>query len=240
MRTIALSRILVSVSLVGAFLSACGGDQGPGDAGTDDAMLMADGDVMADGAPLDADMSDGGPMDGGADSGIEPTCTDECSAGSQVCDGTLGYRVCGQYDLDPCLEPSPPIGCADGYGCVGDTCVPPCRSECPAGSGLCMDEGTLLSCGNFDADACREAGGASACAAGTRCEAGACVDLSAPCVDECAAVGDAVCFGDAVRACGEFDSDSCLDLGPPSACSTGEICGAGVCIAYCTDDCSEA
>src|SRR5688572_16249382 len=71
-------------------------------------------------------------------------CTDECTGGAQTCDGTGAYRVCGQYDLDACLEPSPPINCAAGYACAGDTCVPPCRDECPVGETLCGDATTVL------------------------------------------------------------------------------------------------
>src|SRR5262245_46705810 len=93
------------------------------------------------------------PVDGGPDSGaepdsaVEPTCMEECADGSQSCDGTSLYRVCGQYDLDPCLELSPPIACADGYECVSTTCAPPCRDECPVDVAICMDETTLLACG---------------------------------------------------------------------------------------------
>lgn len=103
------------------------------------ALFACDGAGLdVDGGPDDAGPSDGGVRDdggdGGGDDGGEPECMDECAAGSQSCDGTGQYRVCGQYDIDACLEPSPPIRCADGFTCSAGACVPPCRDECPTGS----------------------------------------------------------------------------------------------------------
>lgn len=52
---------------------------------------------------------------------------------------------------------------------------------------------------------------------------------SSTCTDECRA-GQFVCQGSAAsRACGQFDGDPCLDLGPVTPCPTGQTCGAGGC-----------
>ena len=224
------SRLRLSLLLFSGALAACDGGPVGVDGGPppeEDAGSRRDADVVAD----------GGPGDAGMDADVEPSCMDECAAGSQACDGANQYRVCGQYDLDECLEPSPAIFCAEGYACQGDACVPPCRDECPVGGSICMDESSVLLCGNYDADACREPGGAVSCGTGERCEQGSCVPATAPCTDECSAAGATVCFGDAVRSCGSFDSDGCLDLGAPIACESGQVCDAGACTAYCTDEC---
>lgn len=165
-------------------------------------------------------------------------CDDECTVGQQVCDGDGGFRICGQFDLDACVEFSQVINCAVGESCQVDRCVPPCRDECPGGSTLCLSETSVGTCGNFDADACLEAGGAVSCDPGERCEQGACVDENVACADECT-TGGSVCFGDSVRACGQYDSDACLDLGPPSPCGTGESCSQGQCVPSCTDACAD-
>ncbi len=195
----------------------------------------------ADGVTPDAgdDVGDDTGDDAG-DAGGGPTCEDECGQGEQVCDGDVGYRLCGQYDTDPCLELSPSISCAQGYTCGAGRCAPDCRDTCPVGGTLCLDRDTVQICGNFDTDICRESGAGVDCRAGERCEAGECVDENAACVDECSTDGDATCYGDAVRSCGNFDQDSCLDLGPPVACLSGQSCSAGECVAFCADECPAA
>ena len=181
--------------------------------------------------------------DMGGDDGLDmtdPGCQDECAAGEQVCSDTAGYQTCGQYDLDVCLELSPIVACAVGYSCETDRCVPPCRDECPVGGTICVDNDTVAHCGNFDADFCRESGAPIDCDAGERCEQGACIDSTLPCSDECTTAGESICFGDTTRVCGNFDSDTCLDLGAPVSCGLGQQCSAGQCVSFCTDECSTA
>jgi hypothetical protein len=58
------------------------------------------------------------------------------------------------------------------------------------------------------------------------CSNGTC---GAQCSDECSS-GDAMCDSEvAVRTCGEFDSDPCLDRSPATACPSGASCSDGVC-----------
>ncbi|MFH0901439.1 MAG: hypothetical protein V2A73_12500, partial [Pseudomonadota bacterium] len=166
-----------------------------------------------------------------------PRCTDECSAGSQSCAGDDGFVLCGQYDLDPCLEVSPPVACALGEQCLYGGCAPACQDECPTGMRLCAGEASVLVCGNFDLDVCRELGGNTICPDGTRCEVGDCVPLSRQCNNECAAASNKECFGDAVRTCGQHDGDPCLDFGPPAVCEQGKRCRSGVCDDACKDEC---
>ena len=59
-------------------------------------------------------------------------CADQCSVeGDTVCtqDGT-GYRICGQYDADDCLDLSSPVPCGAGYACEDGKCVESCSDEC--------------------------------------------------------------------------------------------------------------
>ncbi|MGC4116760.1 MAG: right-handed parallel beta-helix repeat-containing protein [Myxococcales bacterium] len=203
-----------------------------------DASTAQDGSISTPDAQVVSDDAGTQPTDGSQPlpDGGTPECTDECAAGSTVCDGTTGYRTCGQYDADKCLELSPAVPCAGSAACVGDRCVEPCRDECAVGSAVCKDRATLQICGNFDQDTCRELGGETACGAGQKCEAGACVPDATACADECAASSTA-CAGDAVRTCGEYDDDTCRDLSAPVACASGETCSAGKCVKACTDAC---
>jgi hypothetical protein len=229
-----MRRLIALLTLV-VFAAACG------DSETTDpnngSPNIVDGDS---GNTSPNNEADAGSDDAGTDPdmGEEPTCEDECTPGSQTCSADQsGYTICGQFDSDPCLESSAPVACANGFTCDSGQCVSECRNLCPASGAICADDQTVEVCGNFDDDTCREPGAPVTCGTGERCEAGACVDENAPCSDECAANGETVCFGDAVRTCGDFDADSCLDLGPPTACSLGEVCSAGACVPFCQDTC---
>lgn len=179
----------------------------------------------------------GGSSSSGGGASSAEGCTDECTASAQVCDGSDGFRVCGQFDVDSCLELSPRIGCAQGYVCDSGNCIVPCTDECPVGGTACQDTDTRVSCGQYDSDACRELGAPVDCGANERCENGGCVPANQACTDECAA-GSVACFGNATRTCGNFDADTCLDLGPSQGCDAGETCTNGVCAVACTDDCA--
>lgn len=191
------------------------------DAGQEDAL------VVLDAAMLDVEQIDT----------WEPSCEDECEPGSQVCNDTSAYRICGQYDADPCLELSPSVACGQNMACSDGHCAPNCQDQCPASGSLCQDADTVLACGNFDTDACLDLGAATSCGAGKHCEAGACVVDGTACADECSS-GATECFGDAVRTCGQFDSDSCLDWGEPVPCATANTCAAGACTPFCQNECA--
>jgi len=49
------------------------------------------------------------------------SCSDECTVAEQSCYGT-SYQVCGDFDVDTCLEFSNPVSCNAGYNCVGTSC----------------------------------------------------------------------------------------------------------------------
>lgn len=134
-------------------------------------------------------------------------CTDECaSVGERAC-AEGGFKACAQLDGDPCLEWDAPSLCGPSETCKAGDCV--CLPSCAGAE--CGDDG----CG----------GGCGTCAPGTTCSGGAC---SATCSDECAA-GAVTCFGNGVRACGQFDADACLDWGPTTPCGAGSACQDGAC-----------
>ena len=54
----------------------------------------------------------------------QPTCTDECPYdGARQCSGD-GYRICRNYDSDPCLEWSQELSCNANQQCQSGSCVP--------------------------------------------------------------------------------------------------------------------
>lgn len=163
-------------------------------------------------------------------------CTDGCAEdGARICEGE-GFRRCGQYDPDPCLELSDPVPCADLQVCRDGACVASCTDDCVADAGRCQ-AGRPEACGDFDADPCLEWGPAAACGADERCDDGTCVPDVAPCADVCPD-GAVRCVAGGVQRCGNFDADPCLEWNTPSPCPVGQSCrGGGVCEPDCADTC---
>ena len=183
---------------------------------------------------------DGFRCDNGACVGEDTPCADACETdGQRSCFGE-GFRRCGQFDEDACLEWSATLSCQPGELCTGGTCVPSCQDACQGGETRCADGGTQT-CGQFDADSCLEFGPTSACDPGLRCDDGLCVDEASPCVDTCDADGDARCAGaNGLQQCGQFDEDACLELSPIIDCGPGAECHFGTCVATCDDVCEPA
>ena len=67
------------------------------------------------------------------------------------------------------------------------------------------------------------------------------VDATPSCADECSGADAEQCDGEgAVRVCGQFDDDSCLELGPATPCADGAVCvDATGCIDACAATCTE-
>ncbi len=167
-------------------------------------------------------------------------CTEDCTAGQRMCDGN-GYRTCGSYDADPCMDWSGITDCASWEVCVGGYCEIACSEECGQGTKQCSGEGAdegFDVCGNYDADPCLEWGNHTPCGAGEKCENGFCVE---DCTDECPNNGARICDGDGYRTCrANVDPDSCLEWSEITACPAGESCsGDGVCSEFCVNPCPE-
>jgi hypothetical protein len=51
-------------------------------------------------------------------------CTNDCSYTRQrICYGSSGYRMCGQYDSDTCLDWSGVYSCSSNYYCSNGECI---------------------------------------------------------------------------------------------------------------------
>ena len=163
-------------------------------------------------------------------------CTDECTVDGNVSCFGNARRSCGQFDMDTCLDLGPPVACAQSELCQNGACVPSCQNECPLnGVRECSGAG-LRTCGNFDADTCLEWSTVTACASGTFCDQGNCVQT---CTDACTTSGAVVCTTDnsGTQTCGDFDSDTCLDLSTAVPCPADHACSNGACIPTCADEC---
>lgn len=82
-------------------------------------------------------------------------CTDECSpSGQKICSGTTGYKICGNYDSDSCLEWSSVSSCSSGDVCVNGACQAACTDECTTIGTYC--EGNKLVTCSLGADGCKD------------------------------------------------------------------------------------
>jgi len=140
-------------------------------------------------------------------------CEDDCSAGEKSCTVGGGYRLCGHFDADGCMDWSETQYCPGAGECVDGECV--CTPSCDGKE--CGYDGCSGSCGT--------------CADGNSCSKYKCI---AGCVDECEPPGKGMCSGNGRVVCGQFDSDDCLEWSEPLACS-GE-CVDGEC--FCIPDCA--
>jgi len=52
----------------------------------------------------------------------QQSCTNDCSSGQMQCSGN-GYRTCGNFDSDPCLEWSSVTSCSSNQQCISGYCV---------------------------------------------------------------------------------------------------------------------
>ncbi len=159
----------------------------------------------------------------------------ECVEGSVMCtaDGA-GIRECQHL-------PNPGIWvwgdvklCEVDETCSCGRCRRNCLDECAEGTPRCFGNGYQI-CGNHDSDDCMKWGPVNPCPDGQTCSNGFC---SSQCSNECTV--DSVrctCAGTMVQICGNYDSDPCLEWGPPKPCPLGQTCSHGVCSASCQDEC---
>ncbi len=196
--------------------------------GTDDCRFLSGLVPCSDGERCD---------DGGCVPDDRP-CQDACPGDQQSECTADGVRSCGQHDEDRCLEWSVTSVCRPGTACSEGVCMPLCEDLCGEGDRRCAGI-AVETCADFDGDGCREFGSAAPCGAELRCDDGACVPEEQACDPLCDQDGDAICDGAALRLCGEFDGDPCLELGPAIACQDFEFCEAGSCVAACEDVCVE-
>ena len=76
----------------------------------------------------------------GKDKTCIPACQDECVKDKTSCDPAptetvVGYRTCGDYDNDPCLEYGSVYACPSGQSCKDGACA--CINECTENQRRC-------------------------------------------------------------------------------------------------------
>ncbi|UMX48128.1 MAG: hypothetical protein L7H18_01115 [Candidatus Nealsonbacteria bacterium DGGOD1a] len=148
------------------------------------------------------------------------TCASEGNVCGNMSDNCGGTIYCGD--------------CSSGQTCASGQCVSSCVNDCSSsGAKQCGGNG-VQTCGNYDADSCLEWSAAVACSSGQICASGQCVSS---CVNDCSSSGAKQCGGNGVQTCGNYDADSCLEWSAAVACSSGQICASGVCVAS-SDDCT--
>ncbi len=172
------------------------------------------------------------------------SCSDECTrVGAQACDkeGANGYRVCGEYDSDDCLDWGSLNTCGVGLTCVDGNCVSTCSDECDTQDATrCAQppKNGVETCGDYNSDGCKEWGDFYACPSGETCDGN--VTCSPDCSDECT-TGERTCDGAGYRTCGQHDADLCLDWSAVTDCQSWEVCNPanGQCQTACSDECQQ-
>ncbi len=173
------------------------------------------------------------------------SCTDECfEVGTQACDkdGANGWRTCGDYDADDCLDWGPLNACPTGQVCQNGSCVSSCTNTCtPANDTRCATtpRNGVETCGDYNQDGCLEWGGYYACPTGETCDTRT-KQCSPDCSDDCT-TGQRMCDGNGYRTCGQHDGDVCLDWSDVTNCQSWETCDpqTGTCKTACADACTQ-
>ena len=86
-------------------------------------------------------------------------CTDDCETeGYTECFGDSGYRVCGQYDSDTCLDWSSSVPCGADRRCQDGACIEFCQNACSQNEVGCVqnDDSKSWFCSDEDGDGCPE------------------------------------------------------------------------------------
>lgn len=157
------------------------------------------------------------------------TCVSDCtSAGATRCDGTA-VVTCTEVSAG-CLKWSGRQVCPESTVCSNGACAASCSDECAAeGERRCVaaSANTWEVCRHHDVDDCLEWGSATACAGTLSCVDGECLPT---CADTCPSTGAHSCAGDAVRTCGDWNSDGCREWGTETACNASDVCREGACV----------
>lgn len=164
----------------------------------------------------------------------ETACANDCTEGSVKCndDGTATQDCVD--DGSGCWMWDTEVACPGVETCSAGACSATCVEECVLDSVECDGDGTKT-CGQHDSDACMDWGPVTPCPGNESCSNGQC---GSTCTNECT-VGSIQCDGTTgTQACGDFDSDPCLELGPIVPCAAGETCSNGACDINCTDECA--
>lgn len=163
-------------------------------------------------------------------------CAGACTPGDAVCTSEAGLERCEA--AAPCPR-TVATACAEGERCDDGQCVPadaPCVDACAEGEQVCSGGAGFTTCGQFDADPCRDRSPEVPCAAEQVCAgAGQCVEA---CAERCV-VETGRCGGNGPELC-EATPDGCGAWNARAACGAGTRCEEGACVpvdAPCRDAC---
>ncbi|MCZ7685102.1 MAG: hypothetical protein M5U28_42560 [Sandaracinaceae bacterium] len=134
--------------------------------------------------------------------------------------------MCGDLDLDGCLEWSPPAPCGEGESCMAGLCAEGCEDECSEAA--CAGD-RFSQCGQFDRDACLDLSPGVDCRLPGTCEVGACTPSG------CTAA-PVVCDAPPASTC--VDADTLRAFDPIGTCSDG-VCSYEASEVACPDGCAD-
>ncbi len=148
------------------------------------------------------------------------TCTDQCSDGEAKCSGGDGWKLCGDYDGNGCVEWGDVMYCNSDEYCESGECK---TKTCATEEWQCYD--------NFCISPSQVCDGSNDCSGGE--------DEADCCINECSYTGEKGCTGNSTKLCGDYDSDKCLEWDVVS-CGSNFSCESGECVynPICTPDCS--
>ena len=166
----------------------------------------------------------------------QASCANECTInGSRKCEGN-GYKTCGDYNTDGCLEWGTVVNCGQSQTCSNGFCLDVCENECTAVGAKKCELDAIVTCNDYNDDGCLEWGTPVNCDAGLICNGGHC---ETTCTDECTVAKAKKCDeGGNVTICDEHDEDGCLEWGSPLPCGNPYVCSEGNCLLECADECS--
>ena len=166
-----------------------------------------------------------------------PACKNECSSwGVKECVNN-GFRVCGNFDSDVCFEWSDIGLCPASTVCSLGKCIPISTTTTtfkPPTSTTTTTFPTSSTTTTFPATST-----STTTTSSTTTTAVSTTTLPS-CVNECS--NERFCTNEfSYKVCGNFDEDSCLELGL-FGCGKGEMCNNGFCVAAtytgCANECS--
>ena len=216
-----------------------GGGGGTGGGGTGGGTVTGGGGGDTGGGTGGGTLTGGGGGTTGGGTGSSTggggtvSCTDTCTSGVSICDGT-DVRTC---QLDPqtgCRGFVLSQTCSNGQTCSGGVCSASCTNQCTLGAQQCASSGAPVVCQTL-ANSCTDWVLQAACGTGRVCSGGTCV-VTSSCSNQCT-LGQTRCTaGSQQQTCVQLPS-SCTDWSLPVACVSGQTCAStstACAVAQCT------
>jgi len=170
-----------------------------------------------------------------------PACKNECPAwGVKECVNN-GFRVCGNFDSDVCFEWSDIAFCPASTTCNLGKCIPiSTTTTFPTTTTTLKPTTSTTTTIQSTTTTTFSTSTTTTVPSSTTTTIASTTTTVPSCVDEC--TNERFCTNDfAYKVCGNFDEDSCLELGL-IGCGKGEMCSNGFCVlatySGCVNECS--